>query len=209
MKKEKLHFHIVLLGQIAAGKDTQAKLLLDRYEFKPVESGKYWRKMLKAKTPDGDLLRRTTGKGWAAPVKLMKKFLETQLAAKPKNKMLLFQGNPRLKPEAQLLQKLLKIRKEPFLAFYISLPDKEIYARSFKRGQKESNVKAIYKVFDNDKKLIRNRIKWHKEQVSKTVSYFKSLGHFKKIDGKQSIEKVHQDIEQAIQAFEKKLTLTK
>jgi len=41
--------------------------------LKLVESGVYWRKLLKEKNADGDWVRRTTGKGKPAPVALMKK----------------------------------------------------------------------------------------------------------------------------------------
>ena len=76
------------------------------------------------------------------------------------------------------------------------MPDKEIYRRSFSRADK-------YKRTDDMKKNISNRIKWHKMQVSKSVNYFDSLGKLKKINGNQSIEKVHKDIEKALSYFKK------
>lgn len=198
MIKDNLGFNIILLGQIASGKETQASMLMRKYNLKPVESGKYWRTMLKSKTKEGDLLRKTTGKGFPAPVSLMKKFIIDSLNKKPNNKNLIFIGNPRLKPEAQLLLKLLKERKEKVLALYISLPDREIYKRSVKR--KSSNIKEFYKIFD-EKKLIEKRIKWHKNQVSKTVNYLYGLKLLKKINGNQPIDKVFLDIERIITYF--------
>jgi adenylate kinase len=198
MKKEHLGFSIVLLGMIASGKDTQAKILENKYYLKLVESGIYWRKLLKEKSKNGDWLRRTTGKGHPAPVALMKRFLVENISSRPKGKDLLFLGNPRLKPEAQLLKKLFTNRKENFMALYITLPEKEIFKRSLKR--KNSNVKQDYKIFDNKKNII-TRIKWHKDQVGKTVKYFESLGLLKRINGNQTIEKVHQDIEKTLLYF--------
>lgn len=196
----RLGFHLVLLGQIASGKDTQADLLMEKYNLKPVESGKHWRSLAKQKSPQGEILRKTTASGKPAPVALMKEFLIKEINNKPNNKDLLFVGNPRLKPEAQLLKKIMIERKEIFFALYISLPDKEIYKRSLKR--KVSKMDEVYKILD-DKELIRRRIKWHKDQVGKTVKYFESLGVLKKINGNQSIEKVNQDIEKAILHFKK------
>jgi adenylate kinase len=195
-KKERLGFNIILLGQIASGKDTQGKLLMEKYALKAVESGNYWRKLVKAKTPEGDWVRRTMGKGKPAPVALMKKFLVSELSKKPKGKDLIFFGNPRLKPEAQLLKKLLKERKEDFFVFYITLPDQEVYVRSLGRNRG----------FEDDRAKIATRLKWHKDQVGKTVAYFDSLGKLKKINGKQSVEKVTQDIARTIDAWKKKLT---
>jgi adenylate kinase family enzyme len=193
MKKERLGFHLVLLGQIASGKDTQAELLLKRYNLTPVESGKYWRAKEKEKSPDGEWLRRTTRLGKPAPVALMKKFLLKNIENRPKNKDLIFVGNPRLKPEAQLLKKLLAFHKENFFVLYISLPDKEVFGRSLSR------VRGA----DDNITYIQGRLKWHKDQVSKTIAYFDSLGKLKKINGNQSVEKVTTDIEKALRSFQK------
>ena len=188
---KKLGFNIVMLGMIASGKDTQAKILKNKYALKAVESGVYFRKLLKSKGSVGDLARRTAGKGEAGAMVLMKEFLVKEISKKPKNKDLLFLGNPRLKPEAQLLKKILDSRKEDFLGFYISLPDKEVYKRSFLR--KNGHMKEIHKVLDTEKIIVK-RINYHKKQVSKTVKYFQGLGKMKIINGNQPISKVTKDI---------------
>jgi adenylate kinase family enzyme len=166
-----------------------------------VESGVYFRKLLKAKGKVGDLARRTAGKGEAGAMILMKDFLVKEIGNKPKNKDLLFLGNPRLKPEAQLLKKILEARGEDFFAFYITLPDKEVYKRSFAR--REGEMKSIYKVLDTDK-IIKARINYHKKQVlGKTVKYFKGLKKLKIINGNQPISKVTQDILKEIEMYSK------
>ena len=197
---KRLGFNIVLLGTITSGKDTQAKILAKKYDLKLIESGIYWRRLMKEKSKDGEWLRRTTGKGKPAPVILMKKFLIREISKKPKDKDLLFLGNPRLKPEAQLLKKLFKIKKEDFFALYISLPDREIYKRSLQRVN--TNIEQAYKAFDN-KKNIATRIAWHKDQVGKTVKYFESLGKLKKINGNQPIPKVTKNILKEIEKYKK------
>ena len=105
--KKRLNFDLILLGDPTSGKDTQAKILMSKYLLKPVESGKYWRKLAKRGNFEGRWLRRTMSIGRPTPVALMKKFLNQQAGLAPKDKDLIFIGNPRLKPEAQLLKKLL------------------------------------------------------------------------------------------------------
>jgi adenylate kinase len=197
---KKLGFNIVLLGMITSGKDTQAKILKEKYPLKLVESGAYCRKLLKEKSSEGNLMRKTSGKGKPAPVILIKKFLLKEISKKPKNKDLLFLGNPRLKPEAQLLKKILNKEKQDFIAFYINLPDKEVYLRSHQR--KIGNMKSIYKILDSEK-IIKTRIDYHKKQVSKTVKYFEKLGKMKIINGKQPITKVTKDILEYIEEYKK------
>ncbi len=189
----------MLLGMIASGKETQANILKKKYALKFVETGIFSRKLLKEKSPDGDLARRTTGKGHPLPTKLLQKFLIREIKNRPKNKDLLFLGG-RLKPEAQLLVRLMKQKKEKILAFYISLPDKEVYKRSLKR--REGNMKEIYKVLDT-KEIIAQRIKWHKDQVGKTVKYYESLKIMKKINGNQPVSKVAKDILEEVEGYKK------
>jgi adenylate kinase family enzyme len=196
---KRLGFNVVMLGMIASGKDTQANILKKKYALKFVETGVYSRKLLKEKSKDGDWARRTTGMGHPLPTLLMQKFLIKEIKNKPKNKDLLFLGG-RLKPEAQLLKKLITQNKEDFLAFYISLPDKEVYKRSLLRSK--GNMKKIHKVLDTEK-IIAKRIKWHKDQVGKTVKYYKSLGKMRVINGNQPIPKVTKDILKEIEKYER------
>ncbi|MBI3888544.1 nucleoside monophosphate kinase [Candidatus Nomurabacteria bacterium] len=195
---KKLGFNIVLLGMIASGKETQANILKKKYALKFIETGVYSRNLLKEKSKNGDWARRTAGKGKPLPTALMQKFLVKEINNKPKNKDLLFLGGPRLKPEAQLVKKILNKANQDFLVLYISLPDKEVYRRSLLR--KEGNMKAIYKVFDT-KKIIAVRIAWHKDQVGKTVKYFKGLNKLKIINGNQPILKVTKDILKEIEKY--------
>ena len=199
---KKLGFNLALMGMIASGKETQTKILKKKYPLQSVETGVYTRKLLKEDSPNGEWARRTAGKGWALPVVLMKKFILNEINKKPKNKDLIFIGGPRLKPEAQLVKKIMSERKENLFVLYITLPDKEVYKRSLER--KEGNMKNIYKVFDT-KKIIKNRIKWHKDQVGKTVKYFEKLGSLKKINGNQPIAKVTKDILNAIEGYKKQI----
>lgn len=200
MKKDRLGFDIQIMGMIASGKDTQAKILKDKYNLEEVGTGNYTRKLLKEKSENGDIARKYSSKGNPLPVFLMKEFLKNKIFKRPKNKDLIFIGGPRLKPEAQLVNKLLKENKQKLFVVYISLPDKEVYKRSLSR--KNSNIEDIYKVFDT-KEIIKRRISWHKDQVGKTVKYFESLGVIKKVNGNQPVEKVHEDIEKAILYFKK------
>lgn len=194
---QRLGFNIVLLGMIASGKETQANILKKKYVLKFVETGIYSRKLLKEKSKNGERARMTVGKGKPLPTILLQKFLIEEINNKPKNKDLLFLGG-RLKPEAQLIKRELDKRGEKLLAFYITLPDKEVYERSFERMK--GKMKTIYKILDT-KKIIARRMKWHKDQVAKTVKYYQSLGILKKIRGNQPIPKVTKDILKAIENY--------
>lgn len=190
---KKLGFNIVLLGMVASGKDTQANILKKKYPLKLVETGEHTRRLLKEKSEDGDLARRTAGKGKPLHTALLQKFLLKEINNKPTNKDLLFLGG-RLKPEAQLLKKMIDSRGEKLLTFYISLPDKEVLKRSTSRNRDKQD--EIY---------IKKRINWHKDQVGKTVKYYQKLGLMRVINGNQPIPKVTKDILKEITKFKTSL----
>ena len=50
MKKERLGFNLAIMGIIASGKDTQAKLLQNKYNLQSVGTGLYTRNLLKEKS---------------------------------------------------------------------------------------------------------------------------------------------------------------
>jgi adenylate kinase len=191
----KLGFDLIILGAPAAGKDTQAALLMKKYKFQPVESGKYWRKMATQNSPTGALLRRTFSKGNPAPVKLMKQFIVKQLRGAKKDSNLLFIGNPRLKPEAQLLNKLLTAKNREYYAISIDLPMAEIKKRSLRRMRDAQ-----------DWKYVNNRINYFRLQVSKTLKYLDSLGKLTVVDGNRGVGEVAKDIQHIINDYKRRQT---
>ena len=78
MKKKRLGFNIQIMGIIASGKDTQANLLMQKYNLQPISTGLYTRNLLKEKSKNGELARKVAGKGKALPTILMQKFLVGQ-----------------------------------------------------------------------------------------------------------------------------------
>jgi adenylate kinase family enzyme len=89
--KKRLGFDVIILGDPASGKDTQAKLLERKFLLKSVESGKYLRGLQKNKTQLGAEIRKILIKGSPAPINVIKEFLaaNVRLATPGKNLILL------------------------------------------------------------------------------------------------------------------------
>ncbi len=190
--KKRLGFDLILLGDVAAGKDTQADFLIKKYALSPVATGKQWRLMVKKNDFRGRWLRRTFGKGHPTPVPIVKWFIGRKIKSVPKNRNLIFIGGPKLKPEAQFLKKQLEIRNRDFLVLWLTLPVREIVSRSKKRMR---NV--------DDSKYVKRRIGWYKNQQGKTMKYFQTLKKLKFINGDQSISNVSKDIQRALNDYQR------
>jgi adenylate kinase len=190
--KKRLGFDVIILGDPASGKDTQAKLLERKFLLKSVESGKYLRGLQKNKTQLGAEIRKILIKGSPAPINVIKEFLAANVRLATPGKNLIFVGNPRLKPEAEFLVKLLSQNNRDFFVVYITLPVSKIWERS-----------AARKRDDSDLHRVRERIAWHKRQVSKTIKFFESIHKLKIIDGNQTIQLVNKDIIRAINDYKR------
>jgi adenylate kinase len=188
--KKQLGFDIVLLGAPASGKDTQADILSKKFALKSVESGKYLRGLMRNKTKIGKDVNDKLSKGLPAPSKVVEEFLDASLRLAPKDKSLIFVGNPRLKNEAVYLVEKMSEYNRDFIVIYINLPLKAIWERSEKRLR---NL--------DDTKYIQTRIDWHKKEVSKTVRYFQKLDKLKFIDGDRTRAEVNKEIIKVINDY--------
>lgn len=197
MKKEKLGFNIILLGQITSGKSTQAKYLTNKYSLSVIDTGKFSRKSVKKKS-----FERTTGKGGPAPASEIKGFIKEQVEKIGGKKDILFLGGPRLKSEAEFLYKLLKKMDQECRVIYLTLPDKEVYIRSIER-MSDKKQKYLYKMLDS-KNFVKTRIGWHKKQVGETVKFWKKKGNIAIVSGIGSVDEVRDKIEKAIVNFARK-----
>ncbi len=191
--KKTLGFDLVILGDSASGKDTQAEILQKKYDLYPVASGIYFRKLLKNPKYKA-ILEKTYSKGLPSPTQLVIDLLKESFRKVKRNQNFLFIGAARLKPEAVVLKKYLDNNKRNFLVIYIKLPKAEVIKRSMKRGRIE----------DKDPKFISNRFLYYKKQVSQTVAYYKSAKKLKFIDGNQRVKAVAKDIEQALNDYQKR-----
>jgi UMP-CMP kinase len=181
--KKTLGFDVIIIGEPASGKDTQAKLLRKMFAFKLVKSGDYLRNLARHQTQLGIAVRNALSRGLPAPTRAVKEFLKSNVRSAPTNSDLLFVGNPRLKPEAEFLRNLLVSNKRDFLVIYITLPAKEIWKRS------EQRMRGV-----EDAKYVSTRIRWTKLQVGKTRKYFEKLKKLRLVNGNQTIKAVNKDI---------------
>ncbi|MBI4049713.1 MAG: nucleoside monophosphate kinase [Candidatus Doudnabacteria bacterium] len=184
MRKKRLGFELIILGDSASGKDTQALLLAKKYNVRLARSGEYFRKLR------GYRYRH----GAPAPSSLVIMFLNYYLKNLTWNRNTIFVGAARLKAEAQYLVKELNKRNRDFFVLYIKVPTTEIVKRSKLRSQR---------LEDRDIRLINSRIKYYKQQVSKTVDYYKRLRKLKFVNGKQTVSLVHKDILRAISDYQR------
>jgi len=190
----------VFFGKSGSGKGTQAALLsktcerLDsKNKFIYVETGQRFRNFVdESGTFTAKITKEVIGTG-----KLMPAFIPVWIWAgllideiKTGSEHLVFDGVARRFEEAPILDSALQFynREKPTILF-LDIHHEEAKKRLLKRGR-----------HDDKEEKIAERLRWFETDAMKAVKYFEKHPYynFVKINGDQSIEKVHEDILKAL-----------
>lgn len=178
---------IVLLGDIAAGKDTQAKILARKFEMRQISTGVFTRRHW------GDPRFEQTKTGKLTPSQIIKDFLTKSISAAAPRESLLINGG-KMPSEARLIYRLLQKQNRKILVIYLTLPEREIIRRLELR-------RRIEKRYDDDPRALQNRIAYYQKIYSRTVAFWKKKGVLRVINGKRSVSKVTKNIVGVIKSF--------
>ncbi len=179
---------VIFMGIQGSGKGTQAKLLAEKYGFAHVETGQLWRNAAKRKDNMGKIARRILSAGKLAPSWETQNLVNQALVA-AKKQPIVIDGSPRQVVEAKVLEKnLAKISRDISVIMLIGITDKEGLKRLLLRGRD-----------DDTPELIRRRFAWSKDKIARVLKYLSKRHLTIKINGEQSVAKVHKDILKELQ----------
>jgi adenylate kinase len=184
-------FNIILLGDPAAGKATQATWIVKKYRMFDLDMGRELRRPVTRKKFN---YAQSTAKGKLTPTKVVRDILRHMIMRTARARGILFDGTPKMVGEARLVAAWLKQakRSEP-LVIYLHIPVAETMRRMAKRGRKDDTRAALL-----------NRIAYYRNDVAHTVAFFKTIYRFKKVSGLGTPEEVAMRIEKEIEKFIKK-----
>jgi adenylate kinase len=187
-------FNLILLGDPASGKGTQAARLAKKYHFFDLDMGREVRKPSVRAQFD---YAKTTAVGHLTPTVIVRGIFQDVIRAVPSEKGILFNGTPKMINEAKLVARLLKQQKRSNpLVIYLSIPANEMLKRAGLR--RECVNGKLVKRDDDNARALRNRQKYYKEQISRVVAFFGERYTVKKISGVGTEAAVAKKIEAAV-----------
>jgi adenylate kinase family enzyme len=183
--------NLILLGDPASGKGTQAARLIKKYRFYDFDMGREVRKPSVRKRFD---YKGTTARGKLTPTAVVRTILHRVIRTAPRTHGILFNGHPKMIGEARLASGWLKKYKRinPFV-IYLSIPGKETIKRAEKRMVHVDG--KLIKRDDDTVRALKNRRRYYEEQISRTVAFFKKKYIFKKVSGMGTEEQVWKRID--------------
>ena len=207
--------NIVFLGPPGAGKGTQAKILVEKYEIPQVSTGDMLREHRAKGTELGKKAQEYMDKGQLVPDEIILSMVKERLSQPDCQKGFILDGFPRTVAQAEALDKLLsEMGKKLDFALALIVPDDLLVERltgrrtckscgmmyhiKYKPPKVEEKCDVcggeLYQRPDDNEETVRNRLKVYHEQTAPLIEYYKNKGILREIDGSKSIEEITQQI---------------
>ena len=187
--------NIVLFGPPGAGKGTQAKLICEKYFLNHLSTGDLLRKESRKETSLGIQIKNTINDGKLVSnettIELIKQFIDEN---KNNNKGFLFDGFPRNKKQAELLDHLMVSINEKILCVILlnvneDVLKERIMNRSTTEGRSDDNLETLSK-----------RLHTYSSETEPLIEYYSSQNLVRKVLGTGAISDINQGISSHIEA---------
>lgn len=201
---------LLLFGPPGAGKGTQARKLVDRYDLTQIATGNIIRAAMKNDTPVGREAKSYVEEGELVPDEVVRKLAENAIAEEDCEDFIL-DGYPRTIQQATWLTTFLSEHDAPLQAVLsLEVDDEEIVDRLSKRrvhaetGENyhldvnpppdDVDEDLIVQRPDDQPDTVRNRLSVYREQTEPLKSYYRERDLLVPVDGTGTPDEVHQRI---------------
>lgn len=200
VKKESVN--IILLGDPAAGKATQAKFLVKKYSLFDFDMGNELNLLRQKDKKVDEALKAKTDVGHLSPTQIVRDILRQKIASTPPEQGILFDGHPKMLGEAQLVSNLLKEqgRSNP-IVIYLSIPKDETVKRMTARAGYDQG--KFGKRADDSIAALKNRVAYYRKNVSQVIDFFSKKYIYKKISGLGNKTEVRDRINEVLAQWQK------
>jgi adenylate kinase len=202
---------LILLGPPGAGKGTQAATICEEYGIPHVSTGEILREAISKGTPLGNEAEAIVMVGELVPDEMVSELVAERLSLQDARKGFLLDGFPRTLRQADILDTILRARREPLLAVVdIGLADDEVVRRLSGRRTCTSCGRPYHTDFsqageagvceacgnklehraDDRESVIRKRLEVYHEQTAPLAERYKESGLLIEFDGSGSIDDV-------------------
>ena len=185
--------NIVLFGKPGSGKGTQANFIKNMYNLIHISTGDVFRYNISNNTDLGKMAKSYMDKGDLVPDHVTIKMLEGEVNKNLNSNGFIFDGFPRTKNQAQILDEFLK-NKNLAISMTIALEadDDVLIKRLIERGKESGRVD------DQDKTKIQNRFVEYNNKTSVLIDYYSKQGKFHSVDGLGNINEITERISNLI-----------
>lgn len=201
----------ILLGPPGAGKGTQAKLMVDKWNIPQISTGDILRAAVREGTALGVEAKGFMDSGELVPDRVVIGIIGERLKENDAIGGFILDGFPRTIPQAEALQEILDdLGRKIDHVISIEVDDEELVTRltgrrmckgcgeSFhvvfnppaKEGECNRCAGELYQREDDKEETIRQRLTVYSEQTEPLISYYDNQGNLRRIEGTGSIDDI-------------------
>ena len=185
--------NIALFGPPGAGKGTQSKKLLEKYNLTYISTGD----MLRSEIADGSDLgleaKSVIEKGGLVSDELIVKIIEKKIKTDTNSRGILFDGFPRTTVQAYILEGLLlKLNSKLNCMVSLEAPDKELIDRLLLRAKKSGRS-------DDTLEVITVRLQEYNEKTKPVADFYDKKNKYFPVDGVGEIDGIFDNIVEVIE----------
>ncbi len=201
----------ILLGPPGAGKGTQAKLMIDKWNIPQVSTGDILRTAVREGTALGIEAKGFMDSGELVPDRVVIGIIAERLREEDAAEGFILDGFPRTIPQAEALQEILDdLGRNIDHVISIEVDDEELVTRltgrrmckgcgesfhvvfnpSDKEGVCDRCSGELYQRDDDKEQTIRQRLAVYSDQTQPLIAFYEKQGKLRRIDGTGSIEEI-------------------
>lgn len=215
-----IFLRLVLLGPPGAGKGTQASAITKKYNIPHISTGDIFRLNIKEGTDLGKKAKEYMDKGLLVPDDIVVSIVKDRLTKDDCKDGFLLDGFPRTVNQADALD--IELEKMGFKldkVINIDVEKDELINRAIGRrickkcgatyhvefnppkqsGKCDVCGEGLYQRDDDTEETVSRRIEVYLKETKPLIDYYTKKGIILNIDGKQSIEKVYEDIVKSLE----------
>src|SRR6185437_14331258 len=189
---------IVLLGPPGAGKGTQAKELVSKYDIVQLSTGDMLRAAVAAGTPVGLKAKDIMARGELVPDDVVVAIVADRIEQADARNGFILDGFPRTVPQAEALDRMLAKKGLRLDAVVELKVDPDILVRRIENRVEQMKLRGETLRADDSPEILKQRLTAYGAQTAPLVDYFRTKGALRTVDGMASIGDVAQAIGRAL-----------
>ena len=181
--------NLIIFGPPGAGKGTQAKNLVKKFNGFQISTGDMLRDEIKKNSEIGKKIIKDMNHGKFVNDEIVNKLIKNVIFDPQKKNKLIFDGYPRSLSQAKNLDLLLKSSNQKIdLILFLNVNKETILKRLEKR-------KILEKRSDDDTHTVVSRYEKYMETTQPVLNFYSENPNFKEIDGSLEIEEITRKID--------------
>jgi adenylate kinase len=191
--------NIALFGPPGAGKGTQSKKLLEKYNLTYISTGDMLRSEIASGSPLGMQAKGVIEKGGLVSDELVVQMIEKNITSSSDKQGILFDGFPRTVVQSYILDGLLlKLDTQLDMMISLNVPDDILTERLLLRAKDSGRS-------DDTLDVIKVRIQEYHNKTEPVAEYYRERGKYYEINGVGDIEDIFEQIVSLIESHRKNI----